>query len=167
MNARLFLFTVTCLAAVTLSTSSGAAATHGGMGVAAPAMHPAPAITHTASATTTATFHNTRNRVIIVDEFGFPFFPFGGPFWWGYPYGYYPYGYSYYNTPVYGGTYYGDSVVPEVQWRLARAGYYHGAIDGVIGPRTRAGIRAYERDHGLRVDGAISRQLIDTMGLRG
>ncbi|PYL67979.1 MAG: hypothetical protein DMF28_07790 [Verrucomicrobia bacterium] len=32
-------------------------------------------------------------------------------------------------------------------WR-ARAGYYHGAIDGIMGPATRRAIRAYERDHG-------------------
>jgi peptidoglycan hydrolase-like protein with peptidoglycan-binding domain len=31
---------------------------------------------------------------------------------------------------------------------LARAGYYHGAIDGILGPQTRRAIAAYERDHG-------------------
>ena len=54
----------------------------------------------------------------------------------------------------------------QVQSRLARAGYYHGAIDGVMGQRTHYAIVAYERDHGLRVDGAISRQLLRNMGLR-
>jgi peptidoglycan hydrolase-like protein with peptidoglycan-binding domain len=33
-----------------------------------------------------------------------------------------------------------------IQRRLARAGYYHGRIDGVMGPRTRSAMRAYERD---------------------
>ncbi|HEV3243296.1 MAG TPA: peptidoglycan-binding protein [Chthoniobacterales bacterium] len=54
----------------------------------------------------------------------------------------------------------------KVQSRLARAGYYHGAIDGAMGPRTHYAIRAYERDHGLRTDGAISGQLLRNMGLR-
>ena len=54
----------------------------------------------------------------------------------------------------------------QVQTRLARAGYYHGPIDGAMGPRTHYAIRAYERDHGLRVDGMISGQLLRNMGLR-
>ena len=104
---------------------------------------------------------------MIFDTFGYPFFPYWYPYWYGYyPYGYYPYGYYYYNRPVYGETYGAGSIVAEVQQHLARASYYHGAIDGVVGPRTRAAIRAYERAHDLRVDGAISRQLIATMGLR-
>ena len=36
----------------------------------------------------------------------------------------------------------------ELQRRLARAGYYHGAIDGIMGPQTRSALRAYEQDHG-------------------
>jgi len=35
----------------------------------------------------------------------------------------------------------------ELQRRLARAGYYHGSIDGVLGPQTRRAIRAYEQEH--------------------
>ena len=45
------------------------------------------------------------------------------------------------------------------------AGYYRGAIDGVIGNGTRMAIRAFERNNGLRVDGRIDRQLLATMGL--
>src|SRR4029077_16248742 len=36
----------------------------------------------------------------------------------------------------------------ELQRRLARAGYYHGAIDGIMGPQTRRALRAYEQGHG-------------------
>jgi len=106
--------------------------------------------------------------------FGYPYYSYG----YGYPYysyGYYPYdyygsypynyGYYYYNQPGYD-TYANGSVVIQVQSRLARAGYYHGPIDGVMGLRTHYAIQAYERDHGLRVDGVISGQLLRTMGLR-
>jgi Putative peptidoglycan binding domain len=93
-------------------------------------------------------FHRFNNRTFIfVDTFGFPFF-------YPYPYfGYYPYGYYGYNDYGYG---YGNTVV-EVQRGLARAGYYHGAIDGIMGPQTRRAIRAYERDHNQRAYGMTGR----------
>jgi hypothetical protein len=88
--------------------------------------------------------------------FGDPFFY--DPFFYGYyPYGYYPYGYGYgygydpYNQSGYQGVAAGTGSVREIQLRLARAGYYHGRIDGVMGPRTRYAIRAYERSHNARV----------------
>ena len=113
--------------------------------------------------------------------YGYPYYSYGpsASFGFGYPYsyGYYPYGYSSYypndytygyygyNRPGYN-TYANDSIVIQVQSRLARAGYYRGPIDGAMGPRTHYAIRAYERDHGLRVDGVISGQLLRNMGLR-
>ncbi len=163
MNVR-FLLSLACLAVGILSASLGTAATRGGgaqIAASAP-MRTAPAVTHTPPATTTTPFQHHRSRVVIFDTFGYPFFPYWYPYW----YGYYPYGYYYYNGPVYGKTYGDGSIVAEVQRPLARAGYYHGAIDGVVGPQTRGAIRAYERAHGLRVDGVISRQLIATMGPR-
>jgi putative peptidoglycan binding protein len=103
---------------------------------------------------------NHVNEFIFIGDFGFPWWSWAwGPWWgwgpwaWGWgPWwglnGSYPYGY-------YGGDYgsgygYGDSSqsrVAELQRRLARAGYYHGAIDGIMGPATRRAIRAYERDN--------------------
>ena len=87
-----------------------------------------------------------------------------------YPYyGYSPYGYNYgyyYNRSPYRDSYASSSIVVRVQTQLARTGYYHGAIDGVMGPRTRAAIRAYERTHGLPVDGMITGRLTATMGVR-
>jgi peptidoglycan hydrolase-like protein with peptidoglycan-binding domain len=44
-------------------------------------------------------------------------------------------------------------------------GYYHGVIDGVMGPRTRAAVAAYESRHGLVVEGTISAPLLDRLGL--
>ena len=58
-----------------------------------------------------------------------------------------------------------DATVAAVQRRLARTGYYRGSVDGVIGNGTRTAIRAYERSHGLVVDGRIDRRLLVTMGL--
>jgi|GEM_PF-1430559 hypothetical protein len=113
--------------------------------------------------------------------YGYPYYSYGPSvsFGFGYPYsyGYYPYGYSSYYPYDYSYGYYGynrpgydtyanGSIVIQVQSRLARAGYYHGRIDGVMGLRTHYAIRAYERDHGLRVDGAISGSLLRNMGLR-
>jgi len=96
----------------------------------------------------------------------YSYYPYGYSY---YPYDYgYPYSYGYYpyNRPIYRGDIYNGAIVAQVQRHLARAGYYHGAIDGVMGPRTHYAIRAYERDHGLRPNGVISRQLLVTMGLR-
>ena len=85
---------------------------------------------------------------------------------WGYgtSSGYYPY--SYYNTysyyaPTYG---YNGTMVAAVQRRLGRLGYYHGVVDGVMGPQTRSAIAAFESRNGMAVDGTISRPLLDTLG---
>ena len=109
--------------------------------------------------------YRPRSRVFIGLGIGYPYgYGYGYPY--RYPYGYgYGYGYGYrsavYDAPVAND----DATVIAVQQRLARAGYYRGAIDGVMGPGTRSAIRSYERSHGLRVDGAIDRRLLATMGL--
>ncbi|HEX4638772.1 MAG TPA: peptidoglycan-binding domain-containing protein [Chthoniobacterales bacterium] len=117
--------------------------------------------------------------------YGYPSYGYGG----GYGYGpsisfgfgspsygsYYPYdSYSYANNYNYGAYYYNQpsygygrgSIVITVQSRLARMGYYRGPIDGVMGRGTSWAIRAYERDHGLRMDGTISGPLVRSLGLR-
>jgi len=61
-------------------------------------------------------------------------------------YGYGSQGYSYGNQSH---GYSGDqSSVAQLQRRLARAGYYHGAIDGIMGPETRSAIHAFESSSG-------------------
>ncbi len=117
---------------------------------------------------------------------GYPFYgyPFGygygyggygyGGYGYGYGYGYPSFGVSFYSggytggyRPYYAGTAYqrggGGSVVSQVQQRLAQGGYYRGAIDGVIGDRTRSAIRAYERASGLPVDGRIDQALLSRL----
>ena len=79
----------------------------------------------------------------------------------GYPYSGYNNNYSYY-TPTYG---YNASMVAAVQRRLGQLGYYHGVVDGVIGPQTSGAIAAFESRNGLAVDGTISRPLLNTLGL--
>jgi hypothetical protein len=114
--------------------------------------------------------HGGRSSFVFIG--GFPFF--GYPY--GYGYGYYPYGYGYgggyygygsgyygygagyYGNGYYGNRYYGSSYdygydrgrssVVRLQQQLARAGYYRGSIDGIMGPRTRYALRAYQRNHG-------------------
>lgn len=83
--------------------------------------------------------------------------------------GYYPYSYyggysnaySYYQ-PRYG---YDTATVAAVQHRLGELGYYHGTVDGVIGPQTRGAIAAFESRHGMSVDGMITTRLLDRIGL--
>lgn len=108
--------------------------------------------------------HRSRSNFFFGIGLGYPYYGYGYPY-----YGSYPYGYGYYNRPravIYAETAYtDDATVAAVQRRLARGGYYHGSIDGVIGNRTRVAIRAFERNNGLRVDGRIDRQLLRTMGL--
>ena len=100
------------------------------------------------------------NRVIVIDNFAFPFFA-SFPFYYPYPYPYPYYGYG----VDYGGYGASGSLVVQVQRRLATAGYYSGPVDGMIGSGTRRAIRAFERSHGLPVDGAIHRRLLATMGI--
>lgn len=90
------------------------------------------------------------------------FSPYGS--YGNYPYSYYggsPNTYSYYQ-PGYG---YNGSTVAAVQRRLGELGYYRGAVDGVIGPRTRAAIAAFESTNGMAVDGVISTRLLNRMGV--
>jgi Putative peptidoglycan binding domain len=146
----------------------GAAALSFTTTVASAAMHASPMMTRPAprfaprTMTGTHRFFNDRFRrfhnrtFIFFDTFGFPFF-------YSYPYYGYYYPYDYYG--YYDNGYGVASRVAEVQRRLARAGYYHGPIDGIMGPQTRRAIRAYERDHNMPAYGVIDRQVLRTLGL--
>src|SRR5207249_6906965 len=166
MKTKRMLFLIG-VAALSLAATPASAATHASPMATRPAMtRPAPRF---APRTMTGThrrfndgdndrddrsrrFHN--RTFIFFDTFGFPFF-------YPYPYSYYPYDYYGYNDYGYGNV----RLVVEVQRRLARAGYYHGSIDGVLGPETRRAIRAYERDHNAPAYGVIDRQLLRTLGV--
>lgn len=46
----------------------------------------------------------------------------------------------------------------DIQTALKNAGYYNGEIDGKVGPKTRAAIKAFQEDMGLKVDGVAGKQ---------
>jgi hypothetical protein len=83
--------------------------------------------------------------------FGYPFGPsfgvsfYSGPRYYGYPEG-----------PV-------DTLGVDVQQALRSRGYYRGAIDGIIGPGSRAAIRAYQHDRGLAPTGRIDSPLLRSL----
>src|SRR5947207_15708801 len=112
-----------------------------------------------------------RNHSNVYFNIGLGGYPYGYGYGYGYPYyGTYPYGYGYYSPyssryTVYDKGITDDATVGAVQRRVARGGYYHGAVDGVIGEGTRTAIRGFERNDGLPVDGIIDTQLLRTMGL--
>lgn len=59
-----------------------------------------------------------------------------------------------------------NSTVAGAQDRLTQEGFYHGQIDGVLGPETRHAIVRYQTKHGLRISGELSNETLNAMGLR-
>jgi hypothetical protein len=55
--------------------------------------------------------------------------------------------------------------VADVQDQLTRAGYYHGKIDGVLGPETRHALVRYQSDKGLRMTGSLTMETQQSLGL--
>lgn len=45
----------------------------------------------------------------------------------------------------------------QIQMALRNAGYYDGAVDGKIGPRTKSAIKKFQADMGLKADGVAGR----------
>ena len=82
---------------------------------------------------------------------------------WGYDsaFSYYPYNgpiYAYNNLPP-------DQVIANVQSTLQARGYYHGEIDGTLGPVTREALANYQRDHSLYTTEAIDEPTLASLGL--
>jgi putative peptidoglycan binding protein len=103
------------------------------------------------------------SRIVLVDG-GYYYWNAG--FWypaWGYAPGaaYYPYDgpiYAYNNLPP-------NQVIGNVQVALQQQDYYHGAVDGLLGPLTRAAIADYQRDHGLYITSAIDQPTLNALGM--
>jgi hypothetical protein len=102
------------------------------------------------------------NRIIFVN---------GGWYYWNAGYWFPAWGYDSYVTYAYDGPIYAyngwtpDRVTVDVQEQLARAGYYDGPIDGVLGPMTLEAIAAFQADNGLAVTSAIDEPTLATLGL--
>ncbi len=60
----------------------------------------------------------------------------------------------------------GGSIGSAVQQKLSEQGYYHGPIDGDIGPGSSRAIANYQSDNGLTVTGTINDALVGSLGLQ-
>jgi hypothetical protein len=102
------------------------------------------------------------DRVIFVNN---------GWYYWNAGYWFPAWGYAPSVSYVYDGPIYAynglspDQVTVNVQEQLARAGYYDGPIDGLLGPMTREAIAAYQADNGLAITSAIDEPTLATLGL--
>ena len=107
-----------------------------------------------------------RSRFARFALFGSGYYFWDGGYW--YPaYGYDPAYNTYaYEEPIYG---YNDlepaQVIANVQTELQRLGYYRYAVDGQMGPATRAAIANYQRDNGLPMTSAIDEPTLQSLGL--
>ncbi len=52
----------------------------------------------------------------------------------------------------------GTASTREIQQALKSAGFYQGAVDGKMGPKTRQAVREFQRVHGLKDDGKVGKQ---------
>jgi hypothetical protein len=80
---------------------------------------------------------------------------------WGYDSAneYYPYDgpiYSHNDMPL-------DQEIANIQTALQEQGYYHGEIDGLIGPQTRAALAEYQEANGLETTSAIDQPTVEAL----
>jgi Putative peptidoglycan binding domain len=118
------------------------------------------------------------------DYYAYDYYPYGYPYGYGpgayqssYYYGQNGYDSSYndqggYDSSYNNGNGYGSydrsngSAVADAQERLARAGYYHGQVDGVLGPKTRHAIVRYQSDKGLEPSGNLTSETLRSLGMQ-
>src|SRR5882762_4284102 len=102
------------------------------------------------------------NRVVFV---------YGGWYAWNAGYwipawGYAPNEYYAYDGPIYGyNNLPPDQVIANVQSALQQQGYYHGEVDGLLGPQTRAAIADYQSANGLAETAAIDQPTLESLGM--
>ena len=107
-----------------------------------------------------------RSRYSRIVLFGGGYYFWDNNYW--YPaYGYDPYYSNYaYDEPIYG---YNElapgQVIANVQSALQEQGYYNDAVDGLLGPNTRAALRNFQRDQGLPITAAIDGPTLQALGL--
>ena len=59
-----------------------------------------------------------------------------------------------------------NPTVSAVQSRLAELGYYHGVVDGLFGPDTRAALTRYQIDNRLSVTASLTTETLQSLGLQ-
>jgi len=105
--------------------------------------------------------------------YGYGDYPYDYSYDYPYDYSGYPYGgtedyssspYSYYNGYAPSGQY-SNTVVSAVQSKLASLGYYHGAIDGVLGDESQAALARYQQDQDLSVTGTVTSATLQALDL--
>jgi hypothetical protein len=109
-------------------------------------------------------WHSHHNHIILIG---------GGWYFWNAGYWYPAWGYdnsaSYY--PYDGPIYVGDNprpfdqVVADVQSVLQEQGYYHGEVDGLVGPLTQEALAAYQSNAGLEQTAAIDQPTLESLGI--
>ncbi|MDX2028629.1 MAG: peptidoglycan-binding domain-containing protein [Alphaproteobacteria bacterium] len=57
----------------------------------------------------------------------------------------------------------GSSMLRTTQNHLANLGYYHGKVDGLNGPKTKAAIRKFQGDHNMAATGKLTTQTYNTI----
>src|SRR5438309_493698 len=58
-----------------------------------------------------------------------------------------------------------DDLTRAVQQRLKDRGFYYGDVDGQSGAETSAAIRRYQIRYGLKVNGELNQETINSLGL--
>lgn len=66
-------------------------------------------------------------------------------------------------TPLRGRTELFNQIVKKVQLGLQAYGYYHGPIDGVVGPTMKGALGRFQGDYKLKVTRTITPEVLDTL----
>lgn len=53
--------------------------------------------------------------------------------------------------------------IEEIQTALKNAGYYSGAVDGKLGPKSKKAIEAFQNENGLKADGKVGPKTWDKL----
>ena len=109
-------------------------------------------------------WHSHHNRIVLIG---------GGWYYWNAGYWYPAWGYDTaaayypYDGPIYVGNNAAplDQVIADVQSALQEQGYYHGEVDGLLGPLTQEALAAYQSAQGLYATATIDQPTLESLGL--
>lgn len=109
-------------------------------------------------------WHSHHNHILLIG---------GGWYFWNAGYWYPAWGYDNsaayypYDGPIYVGNNPTplDQVVADVQTTLQEQGYYHGEVDGLVGPLTQEALAAYQSAQGLEQTAAIDQPTLESLGM--